>query len=161
MLLAWINQDDSSSSWQRLQLAALAMSTIATDRILYTNIEYMLSIRQLVAQWQRACPKTKKSAVQASAMTFCCDESELFTYIQLLQFILASSQRTLPMLVGVVALRYQHCATHVLCGVDNGAPQFPQTQSESLTKQHHATEARPIGSKMHSRNNKQTICFFE
>ena len=39
-----------------------------------------------------------------------------------------SSQRTLTMFVGVVALRYQHRTTHVVCGVDNGVPQLPQTK---------------------------------
>ena len=33
------------------------------------------------------------------------------------------SQRTLPISVGAEALRYQH----LLCGVDNGGPQLPQT----------------------------------
>ena len=42
-----------------------------------------------IAQWQSACPRTKKSTVQASATTSCC-EGELFIYIQLLLVILAS-----------------------------------------------------------------------
>ena len=33
-----------------------------------------------IAQWYSACPKTKKSAVQASATASCCGV-ELFTYI--------------------------------------------------------------------------------
>ena len=37
------------------------------------------------------------------------------------------SQRTLTMLVGVVALRYKHHTTTVWCGVDNGVPQLLQT----------------------------------
>ena len=39
---------------------------------------------------------------------------------------LNSSQRTLTMFVGVVALCYQHHTTHVLCGVDNGVPRLRQ-----------------------------------
>ena len=45
-----------------------------------------------IAKWQSACQKTKKSAVQVST-TAPCYEGELFTYIQLLPLILASSQR--------------------------------------------------------------------
>ena len=37
------------------------------------------------------------------------------------------SQRTLTMLVGVVALRYQHHITNVLCGADSRGPQLSPT----------------------------------
>ena len=49
-----------------------------------------------VVQWQSACPRTKRSAVQPSATTSCC-EGELFTYIQLLLLILASCYRRGPL----------------------------------------------------------------
>ena len=42
-----------------------------------------------IAQWQNACPRAKKSAVQASATASCCG-GELFTNIQHLLYILAS-----------------------------------------------------------------------
>ena len=54
---------------------------------LYLTFKFFMGGR--VAQWQGACPRTKKSAVQASTTASCC-EGELFTYIQLLLFVLAS-----------------------------------------------------------------------
>ena len=44
-----------------------------------------------IAQWQSACPRTKKSAVQASA-TAPCYGGELFIYIYPLLLILAPRQ---------------------------------------------------------------------
>ena len=51
--------------------------------------EFHFLINGKIAQWQSACSRTKKSAVQVSATASCCG-GELFTYIQLMLLILAS-----------------------------------------------------------------------
>ena len=53
------------------------------------SLTSVLKMGGRIAQWWTAYPKTKKSAVQASAMASCCG-GELFTYIYLLLLILAS-----------------------------------------------------------------------
>ena len=49
--------------------------------------------------------------------------TNVLVIIEDLSWVYYTSQRTLTMFVGVVALRYQHHITHVLCCVDNGVPQ--------------------------------------
>ena len=70
--------------WQDCKICVHSIFTKKSHKILLNSS--LKCKDDKVAQWQRACPRTEKSAVQVTTTASCC-VGELFTYIQLLLLI--------------------------------------------------------------------------